>query len=87
VGRRFPPRGRSILGEQTRWCGAVRSGGNLVDERAAETCGVGDQSSLSLGGDACWPAAAPDGRSPMRERERDSRERESCGRERERELR
>ena len=33
VGRRFPARGRPVLGEQTCGCGAVRSGGNLVEER------------------------------------------------------
>ena len=70
VGRRFPARGRPLSGEQTHGCGVVRSGGNLVEERGAETHGVGDQSPLSLAGDACWPAAAPDGRSPKRERER-----------------
>ena len=79
-GRRFPARGRPVLGEQTRGCGAVRSGGNLMQERAAETRGMGDQLSLSLTGDACWLAAAPDGRSLVRERE--ILERESCGSER-----
>jgi len=68
VGRWFPARGWQVLGEQTRGCGAVRSGGNLVEERAAETRGVGEQSFLSLTGDA-W-AATPDGRSPVREREK-----------------
>ena len=71
----FPAHGQPVLGEQMRGCGAVRSEGNLVEERAAETRGVGDQSSLSLAGDACWPAAAPDGRSPVREREILERER------------
>ena len=80
VGRRFLACGRPVLGEQTRGCGAVWSRGNLVEERAAETRGVGDQSSLSLAGDTCWPAAALDGRSPMRERE--ILERESCSGER-----
>jgi len=41
VDRRFPARGRPVLGEQTHgW--AMRSGGNLVEERAAKTRGVGD---------------------------------------------
>ena len=52
-------------------------------EWAAETRGVRDRSSLSLAGDACWPAAAPGGRSPVRERERGrdalERERERAG--------
>ena len=81
VGRRFPARRRPVSGAQTRGCGAVQSGGNLVEDQAAETHGVGDQSSLSLAGDACWPAAALVGRSPERERERELRSRE---RERER---
>jgi len=42
VGRRFPVRGRPVLSEQTHGCGAVRSEGNMVEERAAETRGVGD---------------------------------------------
>lgn len=75
VGRRFPARGRPVSGKQTRGCGAVRSGGNLVEERAAETHSVGDQSPLSLAGDACWQRQRQlAGR--RRERERDSRERE-----------
>jgi len=51
----------------------------VVVEWAAETRGVRDRSSLSLAGDACWPAAAPAGRSPVRERERRARERERAG--------
>jgi len=47
-----------------------KSGGGT----AVEMRGVGDHSSLSLAGDACWPAAAPDGRSPVREREIRERE-------------
>ena len=42
VGRRFPARGWPVLGKQTRGCGVVRSGGDLVEEWAAETRGVGD---------------------------------------------
>ena len=68
VGRRFPARGRPVLGEQMRGCGVARTGGDLEEERAAETRGVGYQSCLSLAGDACWPAAALDVRSPVRER-------------------
>ena len=49
---------------------AVRSGCDLVVEWAVETRGVGDRSSLSLAGDACWPTAAPGGQSPVRERAR-----------------
>jgi len=71
VGRRFPARGRPVLSEQTRGCGALRSGGNLVEEPAAERLGVGDHTSLSLAGDVRWPAAALDGRLPVRERERE----------------
>lgn len=41
VSHQFPARGRPVSGKQTRGCGAVRSGGNLVEERAAETRGVG----------------------------------------------
>jgi len=69
LGRQFPARGRPVFGEQTRGCGAVRSGGNLVEERPVETRRVGDQSSLSLADNACWPAAAPNGRTPVKERE------------------
>ena len=67
VSRRFLARGQSVSGKHTRGCGAVQSGGNLVEERAAKTRGVGDNRPfLSL--------VTRAGR--RRERGRDSRERE-----------
>ena len=48
-------------------------------EWTAETRAVKDRSSLSLASDACWPAAAPGGRSPERKRERETRLREREG--------
>lgn len=64
-----------VLGGE-KWmavCGGCGGGGRVVG---------GNRWSLSLAGDACWSATTPGGRSPVRER--DSRERGSCGRERER---
>ena len=49
----------------------------MVDS-VAGTRGGGDRSSLSLAGNACWPTAAPGGRSPVAgERESEVERRES----------